>query len=294
MALQCLLCFDKGGNSLIYAISDIHGYDREFARWVDRLGNLTAFLEAGNKLILLGDYIDYGPDSCQVLERIYSLSKTLGDSLVVLRGNHEEAFLEWLAFYSSPNAWKPDEYGFADWIGWLQEDGSTGYQTYRTFLIPKLWDCFQKIAPVTPELVLNIDAAGTILLNHRELITWLRNLPYYYETERQIFVHAGINEAYPNFWKEMTEPYVFVGKFPAETGHFPKDIIAGHVAASTVAGDRECEGIFFDGESHYYIDGSVQKTGRLLCLAYDEKDGKYYECLPEGLKPFGEKENIVL
>lgn len=132
-----------------------------------------------------------------------------------------------------------------------------------------------------------------ILDNRRELITWLRGLPYYYETERQIFVHAGIDETYPAFWREVTEPYVFVGKFPAATGTFPKDIIAGHVAASTVAGNREHKGVFFDGKSHYYIDGSVQRTGRLLCLVYDENAETYYEYSPEDSTTFPLK-NISL
>lgn len=34
---------------------------------------------------------------------------------------------------------------------------------------------------------------------------------------------------------------------------------------------------FENGESHYYIDGSVYKGGKLLLLGYDESDGKYYQ-----------------
>lgn len=79
---------------MIYAISDIHGFFAEFSYWLDRLGVPEDFQQRGDKLVLLGDYIDYGPDSCRVLQKIYTLSKTMGDALVVLRGNHEEAFLE--------------------------------------------------------------------------------------------------------------------------------------------------------------------------------------------------------
>lgn len=41
--------------------------------------------------------------------------------------------------------------------------------------------------------------------------------------------------------------------------------------------DRNYHDIYYDGESHYYIDGSVYKGGKLLLLAYDEKIGKYYQ-----------------
>ena len=78
------------------------------------------------------------------------------------------------------------------------------------------------------------------------------------------------------------------GKFPPTIGKFYKDIIAGHVAARTAASyadhieGRGIQGIFYDGYSHYYIDGSVLSTGNLLCLAYDEEQGKYYELKSDG------------
>ena len=116
-----------------------------------------------------------------------------------------------------------------------------------------------------------------VLSNCKELIRWLQGLPYYYETKGQIFVHAGVDEEAAEWWQLGTPESTFVGKFPATTGRFYKDIVAGHVAASTVAGDRNHEGIYFDGKSHFYIDGAVYRTGRLLCLACDEQTGRYYE-----------------
>ena len=78
------------------------------------------------------------------------------------------------------------------------------------------------------------------------------------------------------------------GKYPPTIGKFYKDIIAGHVSAKTAADyaghseDSGFQGIFFDGYSHYYIDGSVECTGNLLCLAYDEEKKKYYELKSDG------------
>ena len=45
----------------------------------------------------------------------------------------------------------------------------------------------------------------------------------------------------------------------------------------SLANDRNYHDVFYDGESHYYIDGSVYKGGKLLLLAYDEENGKYYQ-----------------
>lgn len=87
---------------MIYAISDIHGYYWEIYRWFDQMGNLAPFENGENKLVLLGDYIDYGADSFKVLRLIHAAALYLQDALVVLRGDHEEAFLEWLDDTDTP------------------------------------------------------------------------------------------------------------------------------------------------------------------------------------------------
>ena len=43
-----------------------------------------------------------------------------------------------------------------------------------------------------------------------------------------------------------------------------------------MADDPDFKGIYFDGESHFYIDGSTTRNKRLLCLAYDDVNNKYY------------------
>jgi serine/threonine protein phosphatase 1 len=70
-------------------ISDIHGYYRELN---DALHN--ADYQEGDRLIFLGDYIDRGPLSREVMEFLLSL-KNGGN--VFLRGNHEEYLIRALA-----------------------------------------------------------------------------------------------------------------------------------------------------------------------------------------------------
>jgi serine/threonine protein phosphatase 1 len=50
----------------------------------------------GSAVVLVGDYINRGPDSKGVLELLVAASKTLGDRLTLVRGNHEEALLNYL------------------------------------------------------------------------------------------------------------------------------------------------------------------------------------------------------
>lgn len=256
---------------MIYAISDIHGCLDAFEK---RLAQISMDLEKkGNRLVLLGDYIDRGRDSYGVLNRVYSLQKQYGDEKVVaLKGNHEVWFEDFLAGRGRD---------------WLAEDNN--YKTSATFLTMEQRAKQDRIPFRAAKIGYFV---RTINANHWELLSWMNKLPCYYETATQIFVHAGVDEQIPE--EEMayctlaTPEYVMTGKYPPTTGKFYKDIIAGHVAAREVANyarhveDWVGQGIFYDGYSHYYIDGSVEYTGNLLCLAYDEEKKKYYELKSDG------------
>lgn len=105
-----------------------------------------------------------------------------------------------------------------------------------------------------------------------ELRRWVSHLPVHFETERQIFVHAGIDEEAGDLWRWASEDWYFLGKYPAATGPFYKDVIAGHVGTTTFCGEPR---VWWDGEAHYYIDGSVESTGTIPLLAYDDATGRY-------------------
>ena len=71
-----------------FVVPDIHGCDRTFKALVEEV----ICLRKVDDLYLLGDYIDRGPRSREVLEYILRLNAE-GYRLFPLRGNHEEMFL---------------------------------------------------------------------------------------------------------------------------------------------------------------------------------------------------------
>ena len=76
----------------IYAISDIHGYLDEF---IDALNKID-LSDKQRRLILLGDYMDNGSQSFQVISKIIELEKIYPKQIITLFGNHEEWFYDWL------------------------------------------------------------------------------------------------------------------------------------------------------------------------------------------------------
>jgi len=71
------------------AIGDIHGCARTLERLLADLD-----IQPDDHLVFIGDYIDRGPDSKGVVDRLLELRKTT--TCTFLRGNHEDLFLGYL------------------------------------------------------------------------------------------------------------------------------------------------------------------------------------------------------
>jgi serine/threonine protein phosphatase 1 len=79
---------------MLYVVGDIHGEDEKLEELLELLP-----LQEGSHLVFLGDYIDRGPDSCAVIERLLLLKEQW--PCVFLLGNHESMFLDFLGWTDS-------------------------------------------------------------------------------------------------------------------------------------------------------------------------------------------------
>jgi serine/threonine protein phosphatase 1 len=133
------------------AIGDIHGCPNALAALIDAIAP-----NPKDTLVTLGDYIDRGPDSRSVLDRLLALAGRC--RLVSLLGNHEELLLDALRDRSNLRRWLT--LGGADTLrsyGWV----SGGPRRALADRIPK---------------------------PHRE---FLAGCQPYHETVSHLFVHAG-------------------------------------------------------------------------------------------------------
>ncbi|HEB88200.1 MAG TPA: serine/threonine protein phosphatase [Deltaproteobacteria bacterium] len=76
---------------MLYAFGDIHG---DLEKLDELLESLP--LEKDDRLVFLGDYIDRGPDSVGVIDRLIELGSEY--ECVFLLGNHESMFLDFLGW----------------------------------------------------------------------------------------------------------------------------------------------------------------------------------------------------
>jgi len=132
-----------------YAIGDIHGGAKTFRALLERLQ-----LQSGDRLYLLGDYIDRGPDSKGVLDTILQLLQA-GHDLRPVRGNHDDMLLQTVNGYHDDLSWH--------WMkGW-------GVETLQSFGI------------TNPE---ELPAC---------YLTLLEQMPYLRLEDDFVFVHAGLD-----------------------------------------------------------------------------------------------------
>ena len=75
-------------------VSDIHGHIGPFHAGLDLVGMDS---DPAAELILLGDYMDRGPASADVLITVRELCLLFPDRVTALVGNHDDWFLDWQA-----------------------------------------------------------------------------------------------------------------------------------------------------------------------------------------------------
>ena len=147
-----------------YAIGDIHGRDDLLETMHQRITWHRDQHYPGQPatLVYVGDYIDRGPDSLAVIDRV--MAGLAGFGTVALRGNHEDFLLRCL---------ETDEE--QDWAIWFANGGENSLTSFG--LNSRLGGYrAQELAEALGEA----------------RIGWLRELKLYHLIDGYLFVHAGI------------------------------------------------------------------------------------------------------
>jgi predicted MPP superfamily phosphohydrolase len=90
---QSLLTNNNHHQHATFVIGDLHG-DVECAKyWVERTGLIQGdnnkWVDETSHLVFLGDYVDKGPQSKQVVEFVMSLTEAFPNQVTAIMGNHE-------------------------------------------------------------------------------------------------------------------------------------------------------------------------------------------------------------
>ena len=73
-----------------YVIADLHGRYDLLELGMRTIVHDTSFFHSGDSIVTLGDYVDRGPQSRQIIEYLMAMQRDLGSRLICLKGNHED------------------------------------------------------------------------------------------------------------------------------------------------------------------------------------------------------------
>ncbi len=157
-------------DGVVYAIGDIHGC-------VDKLGALLDAIDEDmarngkGTLVFVGDYIDRGTDSADVLSFVSQMTQTYPDQFIALMGNHERMMLDFLA----------EPTGRAQ--RWLEHGGLGTLASFGVSLAAGRGDAFDEALRETARALR--EAIGP------DLMTWLSTLPLSWSSGDLWVVHAA-------------------------------------------------------------------------------------------------------
>jgi serine/threonine protein phosphatase 1 len=221
--------------SRVYAIGDVHGrvdlLQEAFAK-ID--SHRDAYPIANALEIMLGDYIDRGPSSFDVIEL---LSKRVRSGTICLKGNHEAFLLEFLKDPTILNVWQR--------CGGLETLVSYGLE-------PSL-----DLSPEDQESLAATLAERLPAHHHNFLIA----LPLSFTLGDYFFVHAGVRPGVA-LSNQRAEDLLWIREdFLRYEGSFGKVVVHGHTPVS----EPEIR------NNRINIDTGAFATGNLTCAMF-EKD----------------------
>lgn len=191
--------------TVVYAIGDVHGRDDLLEDLLNQIvSHAQTTLAEHRVLVFLGDYVDRGWQSREVLERLSSFNLD-GFEAVFLKGNHEEALLSFLEDPHFLENWR--QYG--------------GLETLHAYGLKDL-----NFRPDEGYLR-DVHAAfvGALPEHHR---SFLRNLPSRYELGGYLFVHAGVRPGVPLDEQNEHDLRWIRDEFLDSQADFGKRVVHGH------------------------------------------------------------------
>lgn len=186
------------------AIGDVHGQLDALNSLMAKLDTMAATSSASRKiLVFLGDYIDRGLKSRQVIDRM--VAGFPGYEVHYLRGNHDETILQFMDDASVGEAWK--NYGGLETLG--------SYGVART----KTGDWTDSQAHLKEKLP----------PTH---LSFFRNLEMFFEIGDYLFVHAGLRPGIPLAEQSPHDLMWIRDDFLNSKSDFGRLVVHGHTPKS--------------------------------------------------------------
>ncbi len=227
---------------MTYVVSDIHGNYDKFKLLLEKIS-----FSDSDVMYILGDVVDYGEQSIELIEDI-----SMRSNVLPVVGDHDYRALRLLMALDKMlrDGDMPDGETLALMTEWISEGGQKTMTDFKA---------------------LDEDRREGVL-------DYLSDMALYEEVEvkgqKYLLVHAGIADFDPSLDLEDCMPEDFISE-PIDTAHEyfdDKIVIAGHIPTSNIEGADK--GMIFYGEGSILIDCGAAFGESLGCLCLE--NGKEY------------------
>jgi serine/threonine protein phosphatase 1 len=220
----------------IYAIGDVHGCSLLLEQLLKLIeAHTTAFPSRRPILVFLGDYVDRGPASREVIDQLIFLQQHR--EVVFLKGNHESYLIE---FLKNP----------AVLPKWFQYGGLTTLRSYgitaTSYFDPKEQEA--------------LASALSLALNERRHIEFFDCLRSSFVCDDFFFAHAGVRPGIALDQQSEEDLLWIRDDFLRYEGDLGRIVVHGH---TPVPHPEVCS-------NRINIDTGAYATGRLTCLIIEQ------------------------
>lgn len=227
-------------DTVVYAVGDVHGCFRELRALEAKIVADAATLPGRKLIVMLGDYIDRGPDSARVLDHLIA-PPPAGFERICLIGNHEAQALDYLD-------------GKLSLERWLATGARSALFSYDIDA-EHLAELYGSAGKLDEYIRANIP---------RDHIRFMRSLPIMAYSERFLFVHAGIRPGVPLLDQKDDDLLYIREEFFEASRRLDRWVVHGHTPTDfpRIEGRR------------LGIDTGAFKTGRLTAVRIANKGGR--------------------
>ncbi|MDW6022615.1 metallophosphoesterase [Mesorhizobium sp. BAC0120] len=225
----------------IYAVGDVHGCLDQLLALEEAIVADGRSLPGRKLIIMLGDYVDRGPASAQVIDHLIA-PPPAGFERICLTGNHDMLMLDYLE-------------GRATLGEWLQMGAGPTLRSYGIDRerLAQIYGSAKQVDDMIRRAIPNTHAA------------FLRSLPILVDAKRFVFVHAGIRPELP-LDQQSDDDLVFIRSEFYERAHLLKKyVVHGHTPVS----EAKLEG------RRINIDTGACFSGRLTAIRIWGNKGSY-------------------
>ena len=235
----------------IFVVSDIHGKYDLFNELI-----MMSEIKKTDLLIILGNIIDYGNESFEVVKKIIELKED-GYNILLLKGNHEQFLIEYIREKNKDTKAKIFDF-------WIKNGGAN--------TLFSLWKLLKKSENNSPEISEKDIEEFNFWLQNTELETEMKNFYCLFDeaydiilSKKRIFVHAGIElsklpENQDPFYVSFTDDKTYQKKLILDL-YRDKEIFIGHHPVERIT--------VFQGNENikvFHVNTDAIHRNRLSCI----------------------------